>query len=520
MPEQVKALIVILFVALPVFWFAKQPITGIISEKDYVRSRNLWLAVTLIVFLSHNYWIYIVTTGLLFVKQGMRYENPLALYCLLLTACPQLWNVIPGPGPILQIITLDYYRLLNLTLLAPLAGLLYRNRVGRDRVPRVFDLFVCGLLLWMFGIQAAASESVTNTARFGFYLLLDIWLPYYVGSRALNELRDFHQLAAALVTASTVMATLAVLESSRRWLLYSPLRAALGLPPELTTYLIRGEGGPLRAVVSFGHSIVLGYVLVVALAMTALIYPVIRPVWKRNLAVLVLSAGLIATLSRGPWVGAVAMLVMLFALGPGLGKRVIWSIIGGGVATLLLFISPWGDEVIAYLPFVGTVDSGSVAYRSKLVDVSMVVFNQHPFIGDFNYLRNPLMEQMRQGQGIIDMVNTYLQYALPYGGIGVFLFLGIFITALRGIKRVRAQMHAQSDIEWLGRVLLATLVGTLIIIATVSSVGVIPTMYWLLVGISASYIRIFGTKKAAVRQRADSPPAHIRYSVGRKFSKT
>lgn len=189
------------------------------------------------------------------------------------------------------------------------------------------------------------------------------------------------------------------------------------------------------------------------------------------------------------------MLLTLTVLGPGLGKRLAWLVFGGGTTIILLLISPLGDKVIEYLPFVGTVEASNVEYRSRLIDVSLIVFMQNPIVGDFYFFKNPIMEQMRQGAGIIDVVNNYLQIALPYGAIGLSLFVGIFLSALQGTQRTRRLSLQEPEIERLGRCLIGALVGMLVTIGTVSSIGAISLVYSLFLGICVSYIRVFVREK-------------------------
>jgi hypothetical protein len=202
-------------------------------------------------------------------------------------------------------------------------------------------------------------------------------------------------------------------------------------------------------------------------------------------------------ISRGPWVGTAAAAIVFVCLGPGLGKRLVSLVCGGGLAVIAILLSPFGDTFVSYLPFVGTVESGNVDYRAKLFEVSMEVANQNFWFGDVNFLQNPLMEQMRQGQGIIDIVNTYLGYGLPYGLVGVLCFTLPFVIAMYAIwKRQRAWLLAAPEVERLGRMLIATIVGVLVIIATVSSIAGIPTVYWVLLGLCCCYIRAVPAERA------------------------
>lgn len=507
MPEHLRAIVVILVLAAPVFWFAKAPIGRIVGgEAEIQRDRNFWLVITLFAFLAHSFWIYIVVAGTFAATKAQRHPNILALYVLLLFAVPPFEMEIKGIGPIDHIIAINHYRLLNLTLLLPFAMRLYKAREQKESKLKATDVILAALLIWMF-IGRATHDAVSGIVRGAFYSLVDTWLPYYVASRAVKTRDDFIRVASSFVIAGCILGLLALFESARHWLLYESLRDPLGFPEVMTLYLMRGAGGPLRANVSVGNAIVLGYVLM--LCLTAFIYlmPKLQPRWKAYAACICIVAGQAGALSRGPWVGAAAMLLMLIWLGPGRGKRLGKAIVWGGFGVIALLISPFGDSVISYLPFVGTVEPGSVDYRSRLFDVSLEVFKQHPIAGDFYYLRNPIMEQMRQGEGIIDMVNTYLQFALPYGAVGLLLFVGVFISAYRATNRARKQNIADADTEFLGRTLLGGLIGILVTIGTVSTIGAISTMYLVWTGLCIGYVRVFGQANLSRIGRRARPPA-------------
>lgn len=295
---------------------------------------------------------------------------------------------------------------------------------------------------------------------------------------------------------------IAFFEFVKFWLLYDGVRAAWDIPLELMepTYLLRD--GLLRANASLGNSIAVGYTMLICLSIWMYMQPSLQPKWRSRGIAALLVAGLIGSLSRGPWVGTAAAITAFFTIGRNIGKRIVSMTAVVGVVVLVLAISPLGDIVIPYLPFVGNVETENIDYRSRLLEVSLIVFSQNPIAGDFFFLRNPLMETMRQGQGIIDIVNTYLQVALPFGSIGLVLFLGIFISALRGVARTRKQATENIEAERLARALLAALTGIMITIGTVSSISVIPTLYWLWLGLCASYVRAFSTTDSKVRSRA------------------
>ena len=156
---------------------------------------------------------------------------------------------------------------------------------------------------------------------------------------------------------------------------------------------------------------------------------------------------------------------------------------------LALIETPGGYKAIDLLPIVGTQDIGSFTYRDQLLENALIVIERNLWLGSVDYLQTPEMLRMVQGEGIIDLVNTYLQIALAYGVVGLALFVGTFTLAGWQIyKKMRffaSKMHLmEAD---LGRTLFAMLAGTGLIIYTVSSITVIPWLYWTLLGIGVAY---------------------------------
>jgi O-antigen ligase len=125
------------------------------------------------------------------------------------------------------------------------------------------------------------------------------------------------------------------------------------------------------------------------------------------------------------------------------------------------------------------------------MESAWTVIKRHPWLGSVNFLQAPEMEELRQGQGIIDVVNTYLGVALHSGLIGLVLFAGFFASVLLGIGRsLRVMKEKTSEEHLLGRALLATLAAVLFIIATTSSITVIPIVYWSLAAMGVAYAKL------------------------------
>jgi O-antigen ligase len=213
-----------------------------------------------------------------------------------------------------------------------------------------------------------------------------------------------------------------------------------------------------------------------------------RTVWSLGLALL--GAGLVAPLSRGPWVGAAAMLVFLILTGPAPGKNFAKLTLFGAVAVGLALASPISEKIIELVPFVGSADA-NVTYRQQLLAVSLDLIWDNPFFGSFDYINTPEMEAMRQGQGIIDIVNTYVAVGLGSGLVGLSLFAGFFLAVIgRLFRTIRNLCNPDDEAYQLGQVLLAVLLGIIVMIGTVSSISFIPVVYWTLAGVGVAYSRM------------------------------
>lgn len=141
---------------------------------------------------------------------------------------------------------------------------------------------------------------------------------------------------------------------------------------------------------------------------------------------------------------------------------------------------------------------------------------QNPFFGAFDSIYSPAMQELKQGNGMIDLVNTYLGIGLGSGLVGLSLFSGFFITIAVGIfKDMRKLADRNSEFYLLGRVLFSTLIGILVIIFTVSSILAIPVIYWSVAGLGVAYARSLALAKASAKapetaRRAGYQPATIR----------
>jgi len=496
MPEHLRSLVAILGLATLVFAFAKRPAVALaITTSDFARRRNLWLAITSIAFLAHNFWIYIVAVASLLLIAARREKNIVGLYFFLLFAVPPISAEITGLGIIRYFFAIDYLRLLSLTVLLP-ASLALRKQAATERVkPSNADKLLAAYLVLNLLLQLNV-DTFTNTSRSGFYFFIDVVLPYYVASRSLRDLQSFRDALMSFAVAGMVLSIIGVFELGRHWLLYAPLADALEAHWGYGNYLERDNA--LRALASTGQPIVLGYVVAVALGIFMFLQRSVpnRAVWFVGLALLI--AGMIAPMSRGPWIGATVALLVFIGSGPKALSRISRLALVGLIASPLLLFTSAGEKIISYLPFVGTIEVENVTYRQQLIEVSTAIIMDNPFFGSYDFML--YLESLRQGEGIIDLVNSYLSIALSSGLVGLSLFASFFGFILIGIFKGMRGLDKTDELHLLGRALMATMSAILVIIFTVSSINVIPAVYWSVAGLGLAYMRLL----------ANSPSSFVR----------
>jgi O-Antigen ligase len=508
MSEHLVALVYILALSGLSFLLMAKPLTArLMAPADFARRRNLWIAVTVATFLAHNFWLAMLASALIVGLGSRREQNPAAMYCVLLFAVPQFEMQIPGLGVINQLFEITHPRMLALVLLLPAAlRLVSQARVPNPRL-RVPDALFAAYFIYVFVVTATA-DSVTGLMRYTIYLLLDHALLYYVITRSVTDRRRLLDVMAAFVMGVAVACVIAGFENMRSWLVYESLRTPLGVPLQnVGTYLLRAteDGGYLRAYVTMGHAIGLGFTAMVAVtwqlalarsfsppqpALSGMQRPVNSYAPKLLGAVVMLMpvVGLLASVSRGPWVGCAIAMAIGLSFGAGAKQRVLWMLAALPLLVAALLILPQGQKFIDLLPFIGTADPGSVSYRTLLLDQAMIVFWQSPIVGSLHYMQHPALESMRQGQGIIDIVNSYVGVGLAYGGIGLALFVAPSAYALWTAWSTSRRLAQQDpDAEAAGRALAVSMLGVLLVIGAASHYFHIPIVHWLVVSLCAAF---------------------------------
>jgi hypothetical protein len=496
MISNLKPLFVVIVLALAVFQLAK-PISLMFSnEADFKRRRNVWFLLTIVAFLSPSFWLYAAVAVPTFIWSTKRDRNPIALFFLLMQVIPAISVNLPAFG-IDKLFEVNNYRLLSLFVLLPtLIGLRQSQKVGSGNGKLdAMDLVLLGYgaLLTITFVppdlpdHTILKDSVTNLLRRGFLFFLDTYLVFFVTSRFLQTRQLLVECLAVICLSNVLLATFAVFETAKSWLLYVQITSIWTNDPRAVFYLLRG--GALRAQASAGHAIVLGYLLAIAFGIALYLNSKIKSRAYRLGIPVLLWSGLMAAYSRGPWMGAASIYIVFTASRPKAWSRLLKAFLILTIGGFALSITPLGERIINVLPFMGgSIDSGNVAYRHRLAERTWELMWANPIFGDPRAYEK--MEDLRQGEGIIDLVNTYANFVLFYGLAGLLLFLGFIFVGIVKTYSMACRARTDPDIALIGFCLLACMSGILLMIESSSFLGAIALMYFALAGIMSAYSRL------------------------------
>jgi hypothetical protein len=510
--QSIKELIVVLVIACGVFKLVQPVALRYCQASDFKNRCKVWLILTCAVFLAPNFWVFVFVATPLLIRLGRQDSNPAAAFLFLLYLLPAVSVRIPLIGQTYLII-LDFHLLLTFCLLVPVARRLLNDRnapaalqlKGTD----VLLLAYCLLTSFLFvlpeiGRGILMEKTFTDCLRRVVMIFFGLFVPYFVISRTSANRAAINDMIASFTIKCTLLATVAIFESARGWLLYGEVRSRWG--GGAGGYLARG--GDIRAMASTGHPLILGYVLALAFGLWLYLQQGVESRASRILITGVLIFGLVAAYSRGPWLAAIVIYVAFAALGPrGLTRifkaAAVMSLLGVAVA-----VSPLGKKVASVIPyFGGTVDKGNIDYRDRLAARSWEIIMGQPLFGDQRALLK--MESLRQGEGIIDLINGYVIILLNNGFVGLSLFLGFVLVASFRAYRVSAGAGGSDpELSKLGACLVACVVGSLLL---TWGAGLNELMYCVLVGLMVAYVDASrrlpsgGLRPVLVRRGAKNP---------------
>lgn len=449
----------------------------------------LWAVVTSVTFLSGH--VAIVAITIVLISWYFIPKQPIEKvkhYFVLLPIVPLFVYDVPGPLGINLLLDLTYARWLTLVILAPVFVFFIKQSLkGRRKFldgPVDYLVFLYVLLLCVLSFR---DTTITSGFRESFNDIVNIFIPYYVISRCIQSVDDFRRVFFGIVVTAVMLSFLGLFEQTFQWGFFRYLPGLLDFR-DLPVALIGGVRDGMLRISATMAPLSLGYFMVLAMALLFLMKDLLPKQGLFFISTLGLfSMTLFFTGSRGAWLSLIVVLMVYFYLKIS-NRWLKLGVLSGGVG--LMFFGSLVLSLVGGFDVNSVDEHGTFQYRIDLIKTSASVIGDNLLIGTTNPNEGGALESMRQGQGIIDIVNTYLEVLLYFGVIGFGLFMSIFFVLLRNMYVSLITVKKNQEMKLLGSMLIAMTISTLVMIGTVSSINFIPVYYWSLIGFSSAYVRL------------------------------
>lgn len=395
-----------------------------------------WIAAVWILYLlPYHPFSHLLAAGTLFASSRQVKQFPLVTLVFLVLGIPMLEQRITGFPGIDSLFFLGWPLTVTLVVFA-----ITRGGAGRwrDLSAPVRTLYVL-LFLFLF-LLSFRGTSFTDGLRLGvnYAALFFLTAVVVVRSRSPDWIASFIY---ALIAAGLLGSFISVFESVRDWLLFADLMGTYGVGGNHGVSLYKYREGLLRSVGAQGN---LQSGLILSSALIALV--LIRRRLSGTLVFLglvaVLAAGLLFTLSRGPVLVGLGV-VLLFELFRSKASSIPQLAVFFGVVYGVLVFTGVIDLLQGMFQLEGDFNFN---YRVRLFDASVVVILNHFLTGTEHFIGILAGQGLLQGEGIVDIVNTYLQIGLEFGGVALAVYALLMLLALmRSISRISIEKPQAKD---------------------------------------------------------------------------
>ena len=319
-----------------------------------------------------------------------------------------------------------------------LAAYLLTSGRARRQIPSIdlaaWTVFVIAIFF------VARGETIGSISRFATITFFIVMPPYLVISRALRSSEAVGGTVLFFIFGGFLNAAIAIFEGLRRWPLYETMhqmlyveRVGLSASLSLRAGFLRASG----AVFNYETlGLVTGLASIAAVALRHRCTPTGRVVLP-----MVLGLGCLASQARSAWI-ATLIGFAVYGIYKGRGLKVLGA--GAALAIPILLAITASPSTSRLGQMLGKSGHGqeSAEYRSRLFDRGIEETLTHPVFGQTLKQLQVSMNDLRQGEQIIDYVNTHLLVALV-GGFGLLAvwFVAWTIPLRAGWSRRRA-VHA------------------------------------------------------------------------------
>jgi hypothetical protein len=463
---------------------------------DYGRENvvAIWALSAIVVFsLPAKWMVFGLMAAAMAVCCVLKPAYRVGLYLGVMAVIPSNYDTnVPFPG-INYLIELDYGKIATLVILGPLFFAVIAKPA--PKFLRSVDYLLLGFVL-LCGVMSIRELPLTSMLRSLFDLFVKAYLPYIAITRTMTSMKDVAEAVKAMFVGLVAVAVIGFISAARSWNYYANIL-------DFTRAKIFGEyrNGILR-ISSTMNSTLLG------VAMGGGVLQAYHFMKTRELPTLIAFGAMglfafvcFATGSRGAWLGALAMPATLFIF----TSRSTFYRRAFVAASVLVTAYLYSDIVGGQRTF----DGGNIDYRAELLRVGVQEVAKRPLFGSPNFADAEAFQALRQGEGIIDIVNAYLQYALLYGLTGLLLFVSTFVLAIGGAMKAIGELDKAprnddvvNDRRRLLAVLVSMMVGQMILLVTTSTTSYISNYNFMLLGMVVGAARFVRAETAAAAEGA------------------
>ena len=475
----------ILFISLCILgalsWLLPKQLSHLISKREFAAAIYL---PTACVFSPNFVILCLLIVGFMAFIPAT-HEQRLRLLVFSLHLVPTFAFMIPAPPGIEYLFTVNFYLLLSVGCV----GLIAAAPRDTNAKLRQWDL-LAAMLIGALLLASIKDASLTHGMRVITELYLVLGIPYLVVSRGFTLVRRPTDLFLAIIFGACILAAITVFESQRSWLLYEAIENSYGAYGGTSGYA-KQRGGYLRASATFPESTSLSLFLgLVTVMVVALRKKFVRPsLFYFVLGIVV--AGLVFTFARvGLLVAAIGFAALLLHM----RRFGMLAAVAIGAPILLVGVqvaAPYVPVLAAALGETGDAE-GTLNYRDRLANRMLEEISNKPFFGLTQGEVRTRLADMRQGEGIIDLVNTPLAVAMQSGLIGLAMFLAPPFALLFALYHTRRMNDPDEALA--GRAIFACLFALQVGLITTSLQP--PTRLWVML------LLALGAGLYAVRRRA------------------
>ena len=468
------------------------------EDAKWVKGAPLKLFVGLYVvgMWAHNIWVLYLACVIAIPLLSKKRADVAPIYMIAFLAMPGLYFKIQIGGHYLFAVTKYTFCAIGLFLAY------YLRTSSGPRLHKRFDLPI--VLVLILELSQARDSDPTEMLRQFLPIVFTIALPYYLLSRSINSAEDARKFALAFALGGFVLAIVATVEARTHWLLYKQMESYLHIVYGNTSAFTQMRGGMLRAPASFSESTSLGAFLAAATLAVWALRQSFASRGKWYIACGVLLVGLIAPNSRNALVGVAIGLLLFDFYRRKWGALFSKVALAGGCYLMLLTaaqFSPYAANLIGR----GGDTQSSNDYRVLLLRRGLEEIHKHPLLGTTMKTAMSNLQDIEQGQHIVDLVNGYITYGLTLGYIGMIFLLLVFVSLALAMLAARRKLTPNPMLHDLAAFTFSV-AGFMILVAAFTSFGGEGNLYFYMVA-------VLGSSLWALRRTAAMEPGEAATSA-------